>query len=92
MLFFFHCLLPCLLAHFSRERRRWSMCGNSQPTVSSVDLAAGLELTSIAPAAKAVEYHQVRFNATMGEGSPYVGASPEVDAAWDAISYDSKSR
>lgn len=26
----------------------------------------------------------------MGEGSAYVGASPEVDAAWHAISYDSE--
>lgn len=24
----------------------------------------------------------------MGEGSPYVGASPEVDKAWNALSYD----
>jgi len=42
-----------------------------------------------APAAKAVEYNRVKFNATMGEGSPYVGSGPEVDKAWHAISYDS---
>jgi len=40
------------------------------------------------PAREAVQYEVTRFNATMGEGSPYVGASPEVDAAWHAISYD----
>ncbi len=43
-----------------------------------------------APAAKAVEYQRVKFNATMGEGSPYVGFGPEVDKAWHAISYDSE--
>jgi hypothetical protein len=43
---------------------------------------------STAPAAKAVKYDTVKFNATMGEGSPYVGKGPEVDAAWHAISYD----
>jgi hypothetical protein len=43
-----------------------------------------------APAAKAVEYQTVKFNNTMGEGSPYVGKGPEVDKAWHAISYDSK--
>jgi len=46
-------------------------------------------LTTAAPAAKAVQYEKVRFNATMGEGSPYVGKGPEVDKAWHAISYDS---
>jgi hypothetical protein len=45
-----------------------------------------------APAAKAVEYNKVKFNNTMGEGSPYVGSGPEVDKAWHAISYDSKYR
>jgi len=44
--------------------------------------------SAYSPAAKAVEYQTVKFNATMGEGSPYVGASPEVDKAWHAISYD----
>lgn len=43
-----------------------------------------------APAAEAVEYKKVKFNATMGEGSPYVGKGAEVDKAWHAISYDSK--
>lgn len=42
----------------------------------------------IAPAREAVEYQTWHFNATMGEGSPYVGASPEVDKAWNALSYD----
>jgi hypothetical protein len=46
--------------------------------------------TRAAPAAKAVEYNKVKFNNTMGEGSPYVGSGPEVDKAWHAISYDSK--
>lgn len=46
------------------------------------------EFSAYSPAAKAVKYETVKFNATMGEGSPYVGASPEVDAAWHAISYD----
>jgi hypothetical protein len=32
----------------------------------------------------------VKFNATMGEGSPYVGFGPDVDTAWNALSYDSK--
>lgn len=43
-----------------------------------------------APAAEAVEYVKVKFNNTMGQGSPYVGAGPEVDKAWRALSYDSK--
>ena len=43
-----------------------------------------------APAAKAVEYQTIKFNNTMGTGSPYVGKGPEVDKAWHAISYDSK--
>ncbi|EHL02091.1 hypothetical protein M7I_2047 [Glarea lozoyensis 74030] len=30
----------------------------------------------------------VKFNGTMGEGSPYVGKGPEVDEAWHKISYD----
>ena len=47
-------------------------------------------ITRAAPAAKAVEYNKVKFNNTMGEGSPYVGSGPEVDKAWHAISYDSK--
>jgi len=45
----------------------------------------------LASAAKAVEYQKVKFNATMGEGSPYVGKGPEVDKAWHAILYDSES-
>jgi hypothetical protein len=44
----------------------------------------------VAPAAKAVEYQRVKFNNTMGEGSPYVGASPKVDKAWLALSNDSE--
>jgi hypothetical protein len=52
--------------------------------------ATKLTVVSLAPAAEAVEYQKVRFNATMGEGSPYVGSGPEVDKAWHAISYDSK--
>ncbi|TVY46474.1 Cyclochlorotine biosynthesis protein O [Lachnellula cervina] len=40
------------------------------------------------PAAKAVEYQRVKFNGTMGEGSPYVGKGPEVDKHWNALSYD----
>jgi hypothetical protein len=43
-----------------------------------------------APAAKAVEYQTIKFNNTMGTGSPYVGKGPEVDKAWHAISYDSQ--
>ena len=45
-----------------------------------------------APAAKAVEYQRIKFNATMGVGSPYVGKGPEVDKAWRALSYDSESK
>lgn len=41
-----------------------------------------------APAASAIEYQRVKFNATMGEGSPFVGKGPSVDEAWDKISYD----
>jgi hypothetical protein len=43
-----------------------------------------------APASKAVEYQTIKFNNTMGTGSPYVGKGPEVDKAWHAISYDSE--
>ncbi|KAE8444189.1 hypothetical protein EG329_000786 [Mollisiaceae sp. DMI_Dod_QoI] len=46
------------------------------------------KFSAYSPAAKAVEYQRVKFNATMGEGSPYVGKGPEVDEAWHAISYD----
>ncbi|KAH7418596.1 hypothetical protein BKA64DRAFT_204128 [Cadophora sp. MPI-SDFR-AT-0126] len=46
------------------------------------------KFSAYSPAAKAVEYQRVKFNATMGEGSPYVGKGPEVDKAWHAISYD----
>ncbi|KAI9641396.1 hypothetical protein NHQ30_010198 [Ciborinia camelliae] len=42
----------------------------------------------MSPAAKAVEYQRVKFNNTMGTGSPYVGYGPDVDKAWSAISYD----
>jgi len=44
--------------------------------------------SAYSPAAEAVEYQTVKFNATMGEGSPYVGKGPEVDKAWHALSYD----
>ncbi len=44
---------------------------------------------ALAPAANAVEYQKVKFNFN-GTSSPYVGASPEVDKAWDAIFYDSR--
>ncbi len=44
---------------------------------------------TLAPAASAVEYQKVKFNVN-GTSSPYVGASPEVDKAWDAIFYDSR--
>jgi len=44
--------------------------------------------SAYSPAAKAVEYQRVKFNGTMGEGSPYVGKGPEVDEAWHSISYD----
>jgi len=46
------------------------------------------QFSAYSPAAEAVEYQRVKFNNTMGEGSPYVGASPEVDKAWLALSYD----
>ncbi|PQE13904.1 tat pathway signal sequence protein [Rutstroemia sp. NJR-2017a BBW] len=46
------------------------------------------EYSAWSPAAKAVEYERVKFNNTMGTGSPYVGFGPEVDRAWRAISYD----
>ncbi|KAN0122945.1 protein of unknown function (DUF3328) domain containing protein [Hyaloscypha variabilis] len=46
------------------------------------------QFSAYSPAAKAVEYNKVKFNNTMGEGSPYVGSGPEVDKAWHAISYD----
>jgi hypothetical protein len=50
-----------------------------------------LTIKSTAPATKAVEYQTIKFNNTMGVGSPYVGKGPEVDKAWHAISYDSNS-
>ncbi|TGO08625.1 hypothetical protein BTUL_0200g00190 [Botrytis tulipae] len=46
------------------------------------------EYSAWSPAAKAVEYQNVKFNNTMGTGSPYVGYGPDVDKAWSAISYD----
>ncbi|CZT13177.1 uncharacterized protein RAG0_16749 [Rhynchosporium agropyri] len=46
------------------------------------------KFSAYSPAASAVEYQTVKFNATMGEGSPYVGKGPEVDEAWYKISYD----
>ncbi|TAQ91306.1 hypothetical protein B7494_g277 [Chlorociboria aeruginascens] len=46
------------------------------------------EFSAYSPAAKAIQYQTVKFNNTMGEGSPYVGKGPDVDKAWDAISYD----
>jgi len=46
------------------------------------------QYSAYSPAAKAVEYQSVQFNNTMGVGSPYVGAGPDVDAAWRHISYD----
>jgi len=46
------------------------------------------KFSAYSPAVDAVKYERVKFNATMGEGSPYVGYGPEVDKAWHAISYD----
>jgi hypothetical protein len=46
------------------------------------------KFSAYSPAAEAVHYERVKFNATMGEGSPYVGKGAEVDKAWHAISYD----
>lgn len=46
------------------------------------------QFSAYSPAASAVEYQRIKYNNTMGEDSPYVGASPEVDKAWFALSYD----
>jgi hypothetical protein len=43
-----------------------------------------------APAAPAVEYNSVKFNITT-KANRFVGAGPDVDRAWRAISYDSES-
>lgn len=42
----------------------------------------------VASAEKAVKYETVKFNLTMGRSSPYTGRGPEVDRAWNALSYD----
>ncbi|KAF2667143.1 hypothetical protein BT63DRAFT_427548 [Microthyrium microscopicum] len=44
--------------------------------------------SAYSPAVEAVEYENVKFNFTMGKKSPYTGKGPEVDKAWDALSYD----
>lgn len=53
------------------------------PAESVVDLKT-------APAASSIEYEHVKFNLSMNNGSPFVGYGPEVDAAWNRISYDSR--
>lgn len=42
----------------------------------------------IAPAAHVIEYEDMKFNGSMYATSPYIGKGPEVDAAWDAITYN----
>ncbi|RFU33618.1 hypothetical protein B7463_g2726, partial [Scytalidium lignicola] len=44
--------------------------------------------SAYSPAAPAVQYESVKFNATMGQRSPYVGYGREVDSAWHAIYHD----
>ncbi|KAK8174048.1 hypothetical protein IWX90DRAFT_161044 [Phyllosticta citrichinensis] len=39
------------------------------------------------PALSAVEYQDTVFNNTKGNVTPYVGAGPEVDKAWDHITF-----
>ncbi|QDS71426.1 hypothetical protein FKW77_003430 [Venturia effusa] len=39
-------------------------------------------------AERAIEYETVKFNLTMSRSSPYTGKGPEVDRAWNALSYD----
>ncbi|RDW64667.1 hypothetical protein BP6252_10318 [Coleophoma cylindrospora] len=44
------------------------------------------QFSAWSPAAEVVEYVKVKYNNTMM--SPYIGKGPEVDKAWNAISYD----
>ena len=66
--------------------QKYSAYCNWLPPIQERDSVANY---SKAPAAKAVEYQRVKYNDTMGGSSPYVGASPEVDEAWNKIYYDS---
>jgi hypothetical protein len=90
MLCCYHSRSACLHPHISRGFRHLDMSRSSRLGVSKLHCpwkTTALN-TLIAPAAKAVEYERVKFNNTMGTGSPYVGFGPEVDRAWRAISYD----
>ena len=42
-----------------------------------------------APAASAVDYQAIKFNVST-KGNRFVGKGPQVDKAWQEISYDSK--
>ncbi|MCJ1442095.1 MAG: hypothetical protein MMC23_002587 [Stictis urceolatum] len=46
------------------------------------------KFSSYSPAAPAVSYSSIKFNGSTGDMSPYVGASPESDAAWNRITFD----
>ena len=37
-----------------------------------------------------IEYEDVKFNGSMYATSPYIGKGPEVDAAWDVITYNGR--
>jgi hypothetical protein len=44
-----------------------------------------------APAVHVIEYEDVKFNGSMYATSPYIGKGPDVDAAWDVITYNGRS-
>lgn len=92
-------LFLLLLLHFSHlpaqdGRLHYSMYSNTLPGVSgyfSLLLTESSDLlrSSAAPAAESVQYDKVKYNITT-KGNRFVGAGPEVDAAWSAISYDGR--
>ncbi|KFY37791.1 hypothetical protein V495_06953 [Pseudogymnoascus sp. VKM F-4514 (FW-929)] len=46
------------------------------------------QFSEYSPAAHVIEYEDIKFNGSMYATSPYIGKGPEVDAAWNVISYN----